>query len=279
MKSRTSPLIGAHILISQGFNQALKTGESIGCTALQIFTHSPRQWAFKLPSPEVAQSFRQAQADSSIRVVVAHAMYLINLASPDPVARGRSCEVLKNELRCCALLGIPYLVVHPGARLTSGLDDALKNCAQTVNQALEEVDAPGVMILIENMAGQGTTIGSTFAELRTIYEHITHKKRVGFCYDTCHGFAAGSCFSPDEFDRELGLENLRVIHVNDSAKEFNSRVDRHASIGQGHIGVETFKLIMNDRRLDHVAKILETPKDDDYTQDRINLELLQSLIE
>lgn len=284
--TRKSPLLGAHVSIAGGILNAIARGEELGCTAIQIFTHSSRQWAFNAPTPEQAHAFITAQKNSSIALVVVHATYLINLASPDESNRQKALTMLKKELACCQALKIPYLVVHPGARLESSLHEALERCADTINQALEAV--PGATkILIENMAGQGTVLGATLEELATIYGAIKDKSRVGFCFDTCHAFAAsGHHFNTPEtydrfwkyYDRVLGLEKLHVIHLNDSAKNFDAHVDRHANIGKGKIGLETFELLMNDNKLSNVAKILETPPGQTHQEHKLELDLLKALI-
>lgn len=284
MNKLSKPLLGVHTSIAGGLAKAIQSGQELDCTAIQIFTHSNRQWGFKLPEQESVKEFIEAQKNSSIETVIVHASYLMNPSSPEQESRKRALHMLKQELQTCTMLDIPYLVLHPGSRLDSELKTALKLSAQTINHALET--AGETKILLENMAGQGSSIGSTLEELQEIYHHIEQKDRVGFCFDTCHGFAAGYDFTTQEgyatfwkkFDNLLDIKKLHVIHVNDSLKGLNAHVDRHADIGKGKINIEAFKLIMNDARFKNVAKILETPKGLGLQEDRENLSLLRSLI-
>lgn len=284
MQKKSHPLLGAHMSIAGGFSQSIIRGESIGCTAIQIFTKSNRQWYSKPPSPEEIQDFIATKKRSSVECVVAHASYLINLASPDNTTHQKSMLATINELKLCEELQIPLLVMHPGSYTLSNSQAGCKAVAQALNQVLDKV--PGnCIIALETMAGQGTCIGSNFTELALIKSLVTQKNRVGICVDTCHIFAAGYQFSTPEsykklwadFDAILGLSSLKVIHLNDSKKECNSRVDRHENIGNGAVGLEAFKLIMNDPKLSLVPKILETPKS--TLQDDVeNMEKLRKLI-
>lgn len=280
-----SPILGAHVSIAGGLHHAINQGEQLQCTAIQIFTHSSRQWGFKPLAHDAIKMFIDAQKNSNIETVVVHASYLMNPASPEAANRHKAAALLKLELQACEQLKIPYLVLHPGARLTSDLSDGLRNCAETINTALSTV--PGnTKILLENMAGQGSTICSRLEELQGVYNLIEDKSRVGFCFDTCHGFAAGYDFITQatydafwrNFDDILGIKKLHVLHMNDSLKPFDAHVDRHADIGKGKIGELAFSLIMNDKRFDHVAKIIETPKGDGLKEDLANLALLRSFI-
>ena len=281
---KTPLLLGAHMSISGGFEKAIERGESIGCTAIQIFVKSNRQWAAQPISEDQIEKFHTAAKDSTILAIVAHASYLINLAATTKEAFTKSVHALAIELKRCEQLGIHYLVLHPGSRLSLDLKDALAQIAAGIDQALEQ--SPGkTMILIENMAGQGSSVGSRFEELAAIRAASHHKTKVGFCLDTCHAFAAGyDLRTPEtykatwkEFDTIIGLEHLKAIHLNDSKKELGSRVDRHANIGKGTMGLESFSLIMNDKNLTWVPKILETPYHDlsDYAHD---METLKKLI-
>lgn len=284
MTKSSYPLIGAHVSIAGGIHRAIDTGIELGCTAIQIFTHSNRQWSFKPIQQEAADLFIKEQKNSPIEMVVAHATYLMNLASPNSASRLKAILMLEMELQACEILKIPYLVIHPGSHLESDMKDALYNCAQSINVALDNDGA--TKILIENMAGQGSVIGSSLEQLSEIYRQIHHKDRVGFCFDTCHAFAAGYDFTTSttyenfwkHFDSVLGIEKLHCIHMNDSIKPLNARVDRHTNIGEGKIGLEAFSLLMSDEQLKHIPKILETPKGDELENDRINIRLLKSLI-
>jgi deoxyribonuclease IV len=257
---------GGHFSIRGGLSHAVDDALSIGCTAMQIFLHSNRQWHVKKLSQESIDQFKAAIAHSAIRSVVVHASYLINLGSPTAETRHKSLGLLTYELEACNRLGIPYLVLHPGSRGTSTVEQCLSLIAEGIDRAFTQ--APGTpMLLLENTAGQGTVVGSTFEELRNLVQSIHNKKRVGLCFDTCHAFAAGYPFSQphdyhrmwDTFDQLLGIEHLKVFHCNDSQKGLGSRVDRHATIGKGALGINAFKLLVNDHSFASLPKILEVP--------------------
>lgn len=277
-------LLGAHISIAGGYEKAFARAESINCTVMQIFTKSNRQWHAKRITPEEANLFCATNNTSSIAITITHATYLINIGSPDKETRNKSINGLIDELERCAILNIPYLVLHPGSSTTSTIETCLENIISSLDSALSHVKND-VVILLEIMAGQGSTVCYTFEQLAYILNNSAHKKKLGICFDTCHAFAAGYDFRTaqsykamwENFDAIIGLEYLKAIHLNDSKKELNSRVDRHEEIGKGHIGQTAFKLIMNDDRLFDVPKILETPKDDliDYEK---NMEFLKSLL-
>lgn len=281
-------LLGAHMSIAGGFEKSLERGTRIGCTTIQIFTKSNRQWNAKPIDQEDAYLFKKMHKTSGIDPVIAHASYLINCAAVDQALYEKSVAALIDELERCQLLGIPMLVLHPGsatsqskkaalARLISGLDEALK------------VAKSETAILIETMAGQGSGLCSTFEEIAQVLESSSHKKRLAVCADTCHLYAAGYDISAsesynatwNEFDRIIGINHLKAIHLNDSLKPLNSRVDRHADIGKGYIGLEGFKQLMNDPRFAHVPKILETPQTSDEAEIdyKRNMDLLLKLID
>ncbi len=281
--------LGAHLSISKGFAKMIEDGESINCTAIAMFLHSNRQWAMKDLSPDAVTTFKTAAKQSTIQSFVVHASYLINFASTLPDVRHKSLNVLTKELQQCNELGIPFLVMHPGSYAGTTPEGAIKLIAEGIDAALE--NAPGkTMLLLENMAGQGSTIGARLEELAKLKSSIHHKTRIGFCFDTCHGFAAGYDFTTPtaydafwkQFDAILGLEHLKAFHVNDSKKDLGSRVDRHEHIGKGKLGLEPFRLIVNDERFAHIPKILETPYGE-YAHDALklysqNLKILRSLI-
>ncbi len=267
MKYIEKLLLGAHMSIAGGLSESITRGESIGCTAIQIFTKSNRQWSSQELSPEEIKKFKERQKNSTVKIVIAHASYLINLGSPDPDIFRKSVIAATKELLVCEDLAIPYLVLHPGSYTTSSPEVAIQSIAHGIEKIFNHV--PGkTMILLETMAGQGTTIGKTFAELAAIRNLIKDKNRVGICLDTCHVFAAGYDISTkkgyeklwSEFDTMLGIEQLKAIHLNDSKKECGSHVDRHENIGEGLIGKEGFSFLMNDPALAAIPKILETPK-------------------
>jgi deoxyribonuclease IV len=284
MSIKKTFLLGAHMSTEGGREKALERGASIGCTVIQIFTKSNRQWLDKSITKEEGILFKKTQKECEVKYVIAHASYLINLGSPKPDVKSKSIMALTKELNRCHTLGIPYLVLHPGSRLTSSADDCIKQIAAGIDIALE--DSKGTtMVLLETMAGQGTGVGSTFEEIAHIRHLIKHKARVGVCLDTCHVFAAGYKFSTkttyeqmwDAFNKIIGLEHLKAIHVNDSKKECGSKVDRHEEIGKGKIGLEAFKLLFNDPRLFSIPKILETPKSC-LADDAQNMKIIRGLL-
>lgn len=279
----TDLLLGAHVSTQGGVANAPARGRAIGATAIQVFTKTPNQWRERSIEGPAARAFRDALDEHGIRAVVSHDSYLINLASPDPALRRRSEAAFVAELRRCAMLGIPYVVSHPG----NFLDDraaGLRRNADAYAACLAAV--PGrVRVAIETTAGSGTALGSTFEELRDLADLMpcAARRRVAFCADTCHLWASGYDLVGDydgvfaAFDRTLGLERLACLHLNDSRGARSSRLDRHALIGEGTLGPEPFRRIMRDPRLSHVIKVIETPKGDDMmTNDRRMLRRLRA---
>ena len=277
-------LLGAHMSIAGGFDKAVERAESAGCQSLQIFTKNSNQWRAKPITPEQVEAFRAALKESGVGPVVAHDSYLINLASPDDDLWLKSTAAFEEELRRCEELGVPYLVTHPGAAKDSAREDAQGRVAEALNRIYGK-HRYTVITLLENTAGQGTTLGASFDDLAGIIGRATYADRIGFCFDTCHAFAAGYDIRSTggyaetiaEFDRVLGLDRLKCLHLNDSQKPLGSHVDRHAHIGQGEIGLEGFAHFVNDERFRIVPGILETPKREDLQEDRENLERLRSL--
>ena len=270
--SRRAPrddLLGAHVSTQGGVTNAPSRGARIGATAIQIFTKTPNQWREPAIAPAVTDAFRTALEATGIRAVVAHDSYLINLASPDTRLRERSLGALVGELQRCRALDIPWVVSHPG----NFMDDraaGLERNARGYAACLAAV--PGeVGVLIEFTAGAGTALGARFEELRALRDAMpaAARPRVGFCLDTAHLHAAGYDVAGnvdgvwDRFDREVGLEHLKCLHLNDSQAPAGSHLDRHEWIGEGTIGVDAFRRIMRDPRLVRVIKIIETPKRDD----------------
>lgn len=281
----TKLLLGAHVSIAGGVQNALYKAHSIGCTALQIFTQSNRQWSFKVFTQEEVDAFNLAKQETGITHIVTHASYLINLCSNSEETRKKSILALKSELARCSQLGIASLVLHPGSGTPKS--QALQLIADGINEAFNEHNK--TQILLELMAGQGSSVGSSFEDLATIRNLVDKKELIGICFDTCHAWAAGYVFNtPDtyaalwkSFEQIIGLKHLKAFHINDSAKTLGCCVDRHAAIGEGTMGLEPFKLIMNDKVFSHIPKIIETPKekDQELEDDLINLQTLRSLIE
>jgi deoxyribonuclease-4 len=275
-------LLGAHVSTQGGVALAPERGRAIGATAIQIFTKTPNQWREPALRAEAPRAFAAALAAHGIRAVTSHDSYLINLASPDRALRERSTASFVAELARCEALGIPVLVSHPG----NFLDDRERGLARNAAAYAACLAAvPGrVVVALETTAGSGTALGSRFEELAALLDAMpkTARRRIAFCADTCHLFAAGYDLRGDydgvwqAFDRTLGLQRLICLHLNDSVGGLGSRRDRHALIGRGALGVEPFRRIMNDPRFERVIKILETPKGDDLvTNDRRTLRKLR----
>jgi deoxyribonuclease IV len=281
-------LLGAHMSVAGGLDKAIGRGVGVGCTALQIFTKNANQWRAKPLAEEDIARFKDTLAGSPIApaAVVAHDSYLINLGSPDDAKWEQSVAAFTDEVRRCDQLGVPFLVTHPGAHMGSGEEAGLARVAQGLARALAETER--TTILLETTAGQGTYLGHRFAHLARLLELTPpeYLDRVGVCLDTCHVFVAGYDISTPEgyaatwaeFDREIGRDRLRVLHLNDAKKPLGSRVDRHEHLGKGSIGESGFRLIMNDPLLRGRPMLLETPKGDDCAEDRENMDFLRGLI-
>ena len=262
------PRLGAHLSIAGGLPRAVDRAVASKCEALQIFTKSAGQWrARTLPDDEVVL-FRRRVAESGIHPVVAHNSYLINIAAASPALRAQSLDALREELDRAARLGLDGLVMHPGSFTTGNEQDGLMLIADGLRQLLDERGAEGPMILLEHTAGQGTNLGHRFEHLAAIIERLGGSPRVGVCLDTCHLLTAGYDLCSDvgyrrtfqEFDRIVGLDRLKLFHLNDSKKPCGSRVDRHEHIGKGCLGLEPFRKLLNDRRFKTLPMLLETPK-------------------
>jgi deoxyribonuclease-4 len=278
-------LLGAHMPTSGGLYKALASGKAIGCTAVQLFTSSPRQWsAPPLKDAEVA-AFWKAREDTGIQVAVAHDSYLINLAAPSEEILVRSQAAFRSELDRAEQLGLSWVVTHMGAHLDQGEDEAYERLITSLKTILEQTDKAGyqVGVAMETTAGQGTGLGWRFEQLGRVLNGAGGHPRLGVCLDTCHIFAAGYDIRTPEayemtfaaFDAEIGLDRLKVIHANDAKKPLGSRVDRHDHIGQGEIGAAAFERLVTDPRLRHIPVIIETP--DSETMHPVNLSLLQRM--
>ncbi len=260
-------LLGAHVSIAKGVYLAPSRGEEIGATAIQIFSKNQSQWVGKPISPEDAEKFKQAWKESTIKAVVIHDSYLINLGSPDEAVLKKSRDAFLDEMDRAEMLGVPDLVFHPGSYLKATEEFGLNKIIESLNFVLAQRPDYTVRLLLETTAGQGTNLGYTFEQLATIRNGIEQKERTGICLDTAHIFAAGYDIrtrndyknTMNKFDEILGVENLHAFHLNDSKKPLGSRVDRHENIGKGLIGADAFRFIMTDARFENIPKILETP--------------------
>lgn len=273
--------------VAGGLHRAVDLAEQVGATALQLFVRSSRQWSPPAPSAEATVLFRRRMNESGLGpYTLAHASYLINLASPKPDVRRRSIVALADELKRCELLEIPYLVLHPGSHLESGEAAGLRRIVRGLDRLLDNGRTRRVRLLLETTAGQGTNLGNRFEHLAWILEQAGCADRLGVCFDTCHVLAAGYDFRDrrsfdrtfQDFDRLIGLEHLYAFHLNDSKHPLGSRRDRHEHIGRGDVGTEGFRLILNDRRFRHLPMVLETPKGEALAEDQENLAALRALI-
>ena len=285
-KEEQKILLGAHMSIAGGVDKAIDRGSSINCTAIQIFTKSNTQWKTLPFRKEEVEDFKKKKSESNILSVFGHSCYLINLGNSNQVINRKSVNTLITELERCEILGLPFLVMHPGSHMGSGEKEGIKRIAESLNEALTNLKKNNVQIVLETTAGQGRNLGYRFEHIAEIINSVKLKERIGVCLDTCHIFAAGYDIRKKagyektikEFDRIIGLSKIKAIHLNDSKKELGSRVDRHEHIGKGFIGLEGFRFIMNDERFLKIPKVLETPKGEDMKDDVINLRTLQKLI-
>jgi deoxyribonuclease-4 len=282
---RDAPLLGAHVSTAGGTPSAPPRARAIGASAMQLFTKQAARWAERACDEEECHAFGEAIAAAGVASVAAHDSYLINLASPDETLRRRSIDSLVSELRRCQALRVECLVSHPG----NYMDDRASGLARNADSIAEALEVAGgrTILCLETTAGTGTTLGSTFEELAALVGMIpaAHRSRIGICADTCHLYSAGYDLAGDyegvwaRFADALGLECLRVIHLNDSKTPLGSRRDRHELIGEGSLGEEPFRRIMNDERFARIPKIIETPKlDDAMTTDRRMLERLAGYV-
>jgi deoxyribonuclease-4 len=263
------------------------TTKVLGCDTVQLFTKNNNQWNAKPFTDEDLVSFHQTLVDTGLHLPTAHDSYLINLASPDATLYRRSLEAFVIEVQRAEALGLTYLVMHPGAA-TDGNDQAgLKRIAKALDEVHKRCASCRVQVLLETTAGQGNSLGHRFEHLARLLELVKQPERLGVCFDTCHVFAAGYGLATAkeykatmlEFDRVVGLKLLRCFHVNDSLKPQGSRVDRHAHLGRGYLGLEAFRLLVNDVRFKDRPMILETPKEDgdNDNMDTVNLKVLRDL--
>lgn len=278
--------LGAHMSVAGGVSRGLERAASIRIDAVQIFTKNNNRWFESPLKPEEVESFQRRAARFERRNLISHAAYLINVASPDEEVHKRSMDALYDELFRAEALGLSWVVLHPGSHIGKGEEWGIKRVITSLNSVLERTRGFGVGILLETTAGQGSNLGYNFKQLALMRRKVAFPKRVGICVDTCHIFAAGydirdlksykACIA--ELDKVIGLAHVHALHLNDSMKPLGSRVDRHAHIGDGEIGLEGFAFIMNDERLAHLPMVLETPKGPDMKEDVENLKRLRDLV-
>jgi deoxyribonuclease-4 len=283
--SSTRDLLGAHMSIAGGLHLALTRGRDVGCSVVQIFLKNQRRWTARPYTDSEVREFRAVWKATGVRVVFAHANYLINLATPVAAEWRRAVDAFHDELERAEALGLPFVVIHPGSHREAGLDEGIRRVARAIDVLHDRTRGQRVRIVLENTAGGGATIGRSFEELAAMIGAVREPDRVGVCLDTCHLFAAGyDIRTPGGYEttiarcrRLLGLRRVRAFHLNDAKQPLGSGLDRHEKIGRGHLGVEPFRRLMNDRRFARVPMALETPKDPEPRADREALALLRRL--
>lgn len=276
--------IGAHVSTAGGVENAPINANKIGAKAFALFTKNQRQWNAKPLTEKNIQEFK-ANCEKYCfgpEQILPHDSYLINLGHPDPAALEKSRAAFLDEMQRCEQLGLNRLNFHPGSHLKKvSVEQCLATIAESINISLNHTK--GVCAVIENTAGQGSNLGFTFEQIAEIIHQVEDKERVGVCIDTCHAFTAGYDISSaegfqnvfDDFDRIIGFNYLKGMHLNDSKKELATRVDRHEVIGKGFIGLDAFKCLMNDSRFDGIPMVLETPDSDNWAEE---IKLLYSLV-
>lgn len=278
-------MIGAHVSTSGGVFNAPKNARELGAKAFAMFTKNQRQWVAKPLNEEIISKFKDELEKSEIlpKHVLPHDSYLINLGHPDEEKRKKSLTAFIDELERCKLLGLDRLNFHPGSHLKLiSEDNCLELISESMNEALRQTS--GVKLVIENTAGQGSSMGYDLKHLGFLIDNSIDKARVGVCIDTCHLFVAGYDFRSEKtynktwekFAKIIGFEYLMGMHLNDSKPDLGAKVDRHHSIGEGKLGLEPFRLIMNDERIDDIPMILETIDDTIWKQE---IELLYSMVD
>ena len=280
-------IFGAHCSTSGGFYRAIERGCQAGCQVVQLFVKNNMRWLGKVPEPKEVERFQQllAAEKRQIHLVFGHTGYLINIAAPEGVNRQNSIQSLVQELEFAGLLGLPFLVLHPGAHLGKGEVAGLKLAAKALDEVFEATGKSKVRIALENTAGQGSCLGSRLEHLAELFSLVKKPERLGVCIDTAHLFAAGfDIRTPKGWDnvtkqmkKWIGLEQILAFHLNDSKTGLGSRVDRHEHIGKGHIGVAGFRAIVRDPRFARHPGCLETPKSEDLHEDIVNLKTLRAL--
>lgn len=281
-------ILGAHMSIAGGYHKAVEAAAAAGCDCVQLFTKNNNQWRAKPITDDDASRFTDALAELGVRAPISHASYLINLASPDDALWKKSIDAFVVELRRAARLSIPAVVLHPGAFTTSSEEAGIARVAAGLDEVHRQTPGGGAKCLLETTAGQGSNLGWRFGQLAAMIDAVADPDRLGVCFDTCHVFAAGYAMGTDkdykatmrELNATVGVKRVEAFHLNDSLKPFGSRKDRHAGIGLGEIGLEPFRLLLNDRRFKKTPMYLETPKGEEGGRDldEVNLETLRALI-
>ncbi|MBN1296970.1 deoxyribonuclease IV [bacterium] len=278
-------LFGSHLSVAGGPVNAVLAAKRLALKSLSIFLASPRVWHRTLPDADLAVLFRRQAQSAGLVSVIMHALYLANPASPRQDLLAQTIDAVTTELTACHILGIPWLVLHPGACRGSGIASGIRRVAQTLDACFESVGSCSAGIALETTAGTGTTLGGRFDHLRDIIGTSRYSDRLSICLDTCHIFVAGYdlrtseawAITREQIERTVGLHRIRVIHLNDTPEQLGSQRDRHTHIGQGHIGREGFRHILLDPICRTVPMILETPKDNTGSLDRMNIAELKAI--
>lgn len=270
--------IGAHMSIGGGVEKSVSRGRDVGCEVVQLFTKSNRRWAASELEPRDQEALRNEQEQTGVEAVMVHMAYLINLASPKPEQFEKSYSAFVEEVERADFLNIPLICFHPGSHTGQGEEKALEQVADAVDRALDELQTSNVRVLIEGMAGQGTSIGYRFEQLHFLLNEIDRPDQVGICLDTAHLHAAGYDLSEKgyeetfrTFDDVVGLDQLYAFHLNDTEEEIGSHVDRHHHIGKGELGKFPFQRLVSDERFSDLPGVIETPKEEDWDQQNISL--------
>ena len=281
-------LLGAHMSIAGGYEKSVEAAYRCQCDCVQLFTKNNNQWQAKPITDEKIDAFQGRLAELGISHPISHSSYLINLASPKPELWKKSIDAMIVELQRAEQLGIPYVVFHPGAFVTSTEKMGLRKIILALNEIHRQLKTTTAQCLLETTAGQGSNLGWRFEHLAAILDGVKDPGRLGVCFDTCHVFAAGYPMDSEkefkstmrEFNRIVGVKCIKAFHLNDSKREFGSRVDRHDHIGRGKMGLEPFRHLLADRRFRKIPMYLETPKGTEKGQelDMINLKILRDLI-
>lgn len=272
-------LLGAHTSAAGGAPHALLEGQAIGATTIQLFTSNQKQWKGRHIGPEEIELWHKTQAETGIKKVMSHDSYLINLGSVDPEMLAKSQKAFEEEIDRCLALNLTYLNFHPGASTTDTQERCLDRIVESLLPLEKKLEGHTLRLLFEATAGQGSCVGYKFEQLGYLIERTHKKVPVGICIDTCHIFAAGYDIRTkagwnqvlDEFDKHVGLKHLYAFHLNDSQKGLGSRVDRHAFIGKGEIGLESFRFLINDPRTHKLPMYLETPGGPEVWKEEITL--------
>ncbi len=281
------PYLGAHMSIAGGLHKAIDRIRKVGGTALQIFSKNQRQWKSPPLTEELVKKFFNNRSKWGDYPIAIHTSYLINLASSNEDLKKKSIDALADELNRAEILKIPYVILHPGSCGELPLDICLENVVKGIDKAISLAKCKNTNVLVENTSGQGTSLGSKLEELAYIITNSKYNEKIFVCIDTAHLFQAGYDIRDSKgykntfqsINKSIGIEKIKFFHLNDSKTELGSRVDRHEHIGKGHIGLQGFKLLLNDPRFKDHPMVLETPKGKDLKEDIENLKVLKSLME